>query len=91
MTLAWLLAGQLSRLVLVIQRKDNGETIERWEFDVTLEDPVEDASPDKTSETKADESRPKPKTLIEIQNEIQRIVRQIIASVSFLPIFDFPR
>ncbi|EGG02276.1 uncharacterized protein MELLADRAFT_38705 [Melampsora larici-populina 98AG31] len=99
----WLLSGQLSKLVLVIQRKDNGETIERWEFDVTIEETeTEDSSnqepkePKEPQEPKENQENPilkksKPKSLTEIQSEIQQIIRQIIASVSFLPIFEFPR
>lgn len=90
----WLLSGQLSRLVLVIQRKDNGETIERWEFDVTIEETDDEETELKGSETHQEKQNPKkskPKPLSEIQNEIQQIIRQIIASVSFLPIFEFPR
>ncbi|KAH9810621.1 DNA-binding protein [Melampsora americana] len=93
----WLNSGQLSKLVLVIQRKDNGETIERWEFDVTIEKTEEEV--ENQANPAEDQNHPvdpqikisKPKSLIEIQNEIQQIIRQIISSVSFLPIFEFPR
>lgn len=86
---AWLLQGKLSRLVLVIQRKDTGETIERWEFDVTIEqEPTTrgDQKNELTSSSKDLPAAPKAKSLIEIQTEIQQIIRQIIATVSFLPI-----
>ncbi|CAH7677478.1 DNA-binding protein [Phakopsora pachyrhizi] len=97
----WLLEGKLSRLVLVIQRKDDGETLERWEFDVKIEE--EDtqkenlrAQGDPNQKVPANEDNLEPekelrkdkrsKSLAEIQTEIQQIIRQIIATVSFLPI-----
>ncbi|OAV88706.1 hypothetical protein PTTG_07790 [Puccinia triticina 1-1 BBBD Race 1] len=99
----WLVEGKISRLVLVIQRKDNGETIERWEFDVHVEHPAVDAhgtdtappsaqaQPSSSSATDQRQPRAKSKTLAEVQSEIQVIIRQIIATVSFLPIPEAPR
>lgn len=34
---AWLMTGQISRLVLAIISKDTRETLERWQFDVTMD------------------------------------------------------
>lgn len=36
---AWLLAGKVSRLVLAIISKETREVVERWQFDVALEEP----------------------------------------------------
>jgi len=101
----WLLDGKISRLVLVILRKDTGETIERWEFDVHVEgeeaDSAAAAGPDGPPEETAAATTEEPKgggsgrkgkkTLAQVQSEIQTIIRQIIATVSFLPIPDAPR
>ncbi|POW09939.1 hypothetical protein PSHT_08889 [Puccinia striiformis] len=102
----WLMEGKISRLVLVIQQKDDGETIERWEFAVKVEEelsPVveENSSPNPisattkpTSESTVDIEDPKPtkpRTLAQVQSDIQKIIRQIIATVSFLPIPDTDR
>ena len=35
---AWLLAGKVSRLVLAIIAKESREVLERWQFNITLED-----------------------------------------------------
>ncbi|KAI9631252.1 hypothetical protein KEM48_013181 [Puccinia striiformis f. sp. tritici PST-130] len=74
---------KISRLVLVIQQKDDGETIERWEFAVKVEEelsPVveENSSPNPisattkpTSESTVDIEDPKPtkpRTLAQVQN-----------------------
>lgn len=92
----------------MIQRKDNRETIERWEFDVHVEGDrplsIEAEKPKLDSQSQsqsnddqnltvktADEKKSKSKSLAEIQSEIQVIIRQIIATVSFLPIPDSPR
>lgn len=89
--------GKITRLVLVILRKDTGETIERWEFDVHVEGEEQDsvsaaATPtDSATEKVAQKGPRKTKTLAQVQSEIQTIIRQIIATVSFLPIPDAPR
>lgn len=36
---AWLLAGNISRLVMAIISKESRETLERWQFDIKVEDP----------------------------------------------------
>ena len=37
LSVAWLLAGKVSRLVLAIISKETREVVERWQFDVSLE------------------------------------------------------
>lgn len=49
------------------------ETLERWEFNVHVDDEM------------TEESAPKTKELKTIQQEIAAIIRQIVASVTFLP------
>lgn len=104
----WLTEGKINRLVLVIQRQDTRETIERWEFDVHVEGEEEqqqqegEGASSTASNTTTDQpaastaakkpgTSTKPKTLAQVQTEIQKIIRQIIATVSFLPIPDTPR
>jgi mitotic spindle assembly checkpoint protein MAD2 len=100
----WLIEGKITRLVLVIQQKSDGETVERWEFDVTVEEPpIDDANnisqpsqaPASSSSSSKKEkpagSKTKSKSLAEVQLDIQEIIRQIISSVSFLPIPTEPR
>jgi mitotic spindle assembly checkpoint protein MAD2 len=80
---AWLLDGNVQRLVVVVSGVDSGETLERWQFNVNVDD-VSAAS------TGVNENQmqngtlpaPPPKSMKQIHNEIQAIIRQITASVS---------
>lgn len=47
---AWLNKRQVSRLVLAIIEKDSRETVERWQFDITLDDIPSPASLDKENQ-----------------------------------------
>ncbi|EGG21769.1 DNA-binding HORMA domain-containing protein [Cavenderia fasciculata] len=69
----WLLTGNVQKLVLVITDVVTKETLERWVFDVQTDIPKEGETP-----------RQKPEK--EIMNEIQAIIRQITASITFLPL-----
>lgn len=63
--------------MVAIISKSSAETVERWEFDVNIvqdEDEVERSGGSKGVE--------------QIQKEIQAIVRQVTASVTFLPALD---
>ncbi|CAG8703514.1 27311_t:CDS:2 [Gigaspora margarita] len=74
----WLTAGKIDKLVLAIISCETRETLERWQFDIEV-----------IEENKAqDSSTKKDKSYDEIQKEIQGIIRQITASVSFLPILE---
>ncbi|KAH7908134.1 spindle assembly checkpoint protein [Hygrophoropsis aurantiaca] len=75
----WLLTGSVTQLVLAIISKESRVTLERWVFDVNLVDPP------------ADPSQPAPpKPEAEIQAEIRYILKQIVSTVTFLPIIDDP-
>ncbi|KAI9567878.1 spindle assembly checkpoint protein [Boletus coccyginus] len=75
----WLLTGSVTQLVLAIISKDTRLPLERWVFDVNLvEPPVDSAEP----------QPPKPES--EIQAEIRYILKQIVSTVTFLPIIDDP-
>lgn len=76
----WLATGQLQRLVLVVLSTETRQTLERWTFDVSTND---EAAKDNGVELAA-----KPEK--ELSGEIAAILRQITASVSFLPLLDEP-
>ncbi|EGF82262.1 hypothetical protein BATDEDRAFT_87034 [Batrachochytrium dendrobatidis JAM81] len=78
----WISAKTISKLVMVISTKSTGEILERWQFDVNLhqhcisnQKPVSETTLTTEKQTNA---------------EIAAIMRQITASVSFLPILDDP-
>jgi len=75
----WLLTGSVTQLVLAIISKDTRLPLERWVFDVNLvEQPADSAEPIPA----------KPES--EIQAEIRYILKQIVSTVTFLPIIDTP-
>ncbi|PVG00562.1 putative MAD2-spindle-assembly checkpoint protein [Serendipita vermifera] len=71
----WLLKGNVTQLVLVLLSKDTRTPLERWVFTVDL---VRSAD----EKVVADEAKPE----AEIQKEIRHIIKQIVASVTFLPL-----
>mmetsp|Transcript_32360 Transcript_32360/g.74527 ORF Transcript_32360/g.74527 Transcript_32360/m.74527 type:complete len:189 (-) Transcript_32360:496-1062(-) len=94
----WLLHGNVQRLVVVVTGVDTGETLERWQFNVSVESNVEvsDSAGDEnensagalnarrcSGEKYANSSLKGNKSLREIHSEIQAIIRQVTASVSF--------
>lgn len=79
--LDWLKTGQLQRLVLVVVSTETHATLERWTFDVSTNTELEGASADATVAAKPEK---------ELSGEIAAILRQITASVSFLPLIDEP-
>lgn len=72
----WLEAKVVHQVVLVISAVDTKETLERWEFRIQSDDEM------------AATSKPKEKELADIQNEIKNVIRQIVASVTYLPILE---
>jgi len=79
---AWLERGDVERLCVVVRGVDSNKTLERWVFAVKTQyndkENLRDARPvDRAS-----------KASKEITNEIQAIIRQITASVTFLPLLD---
>jgi len=69
-------------LVLILTSVDSGETLERWEFDVEYEknDVEKDGDVEINDGKGKDEKR--------IKLEIRDVIRQITASVTFLPLLD---
>lgn len=86
----WLLKGKISKLILAITSKDSGEAVERWQFDVEILSPAQNHDPAQTEASKQIISQEATKSKEEIQKEIQAIVRQITASVTFLPVLSEP-
>ena len=74
----WLERGQLQKLVLVIANVHTKDVMERWTFDIETNQGVLEGG----------EAPTKPEK--EIQAEIQAIIRQITASVTFLPLLEDP-
>ncbi|KAL7526200.1 hypothetical protein ACHAXR_002294, partial [Thalassiosira sp. AJA248-18] len=103
---SWLTDGDVQRLVVVVSGIDSGETLERWQFNVCVEDGSaggvevsmmagndenlshnvmkENSSGDKMKNSRGS------KTVKEVHDEIQAIIRQITASVTFLPLLNEP-
>ena len=75
---AWLMNGSVQKLVLVVKGVDSGDTLERWVFDCETT---------KTNDTVDKKSKKSDK---DIMHEIQAIMRQITASVTFLPLLSEP-
>jgi mitotic spindle assembly checkpoint protein MAD2 len=82
----WLLVGTVQRLVLVVSGIDSLETLERWQFNVAVENKKADGEENQTPNSLPTET----KSLKEIHNDIQAIIRQITASVTFLPLLQEP-
>jgi len=106
---AWLLDGNLQRLVVVVTGIDSEEVLERWQFNIICEEATKANAQEKrnplssrVSNSNGNEnimvynntcSKPQQqqkKSIKEIHNEIQAIIRQITASVTFLPLLDEP-
>jgi len=106
----WLTNDDVQRLVVVVTGIDSGETLERWQFNVCIEDgssgvEVSVAGGGKNNENVAhnvieregddkkksrNDSSKGTKTVKEVHDEIQAIIRQITASVTFLPLLNEP-
>lgn len=83
----WLQTGHIQRLVLVVKGVESLETLERWQFNVSIDSAIsgsENFTPNKQRNETAG------KSIKEIHNEIQAIIRQVTASVTFLPLLQEP-
>ncbi|KAI8927056.1 DNA-binding protein [Entophlyctis helioformis] len=81
----WVSARSISKFVMVISSKDTGLVLERWQFDVRLEGQAARATHNAQTPAAASALQARTKTEKEIHTEIAAIMRQISASVSFLP------
>mmetsp|Transcript_10969 Transcript_10969/g.33653 ORF Transcript_10969/g.33653 Transcript_10969/m.33653 type:complete len:203 (-) Transcript_10969:154-762(-) len=77
---SWLGTGTVKKLVIVMTSMDSGKTLERWAFDVITDEAT----------VRGGENNPKERSQKDIMTEIQAIIRQITASVTFLPLLDEP-
>ncbi|XP_077999676.1 mitotic spindle assembly checkpoint protein MAD2A-like [Glandiceps talaboti] len=72
----WLLKKTIQKLVLVVTDLDTNEVLERWQFDIECDKSVtEDSKPRKVVEE-------------EINKGVKAVIRQITASVTFLPLLE---
>lgn len=74
----WLITGSLKKMVMVITSSTTSEVLERWTFDL------------KTDKAAVEGGSLPEKPQREITAEIQALIRQITASVTFLPLLDDP-
>ena len=74
---------QIHKLVVVLASVETKETLERWEFKVEYETDNEDKE-NKTGNFKDKTEKDEKK----IKQEIREVIRQITASVTFLPLLD---
>merc|ERR1711988_1430681 len=79
----WLENRQIHKLVVVLASVETKETLERWEFKVEYETDNEDKE-NKTGNFKDKTEKDEKK----IKQEIREVIRQITASVTFLPLLD---
>ena len=92
----WLLSGDVQQLVCVINGFESGEALERWVFRVEAAEADKEnaagaapvaAQQQQQAPAAVGAAVPK-KSMKEIQAEIAAIIRQITASVTFLPMID---
>jgi len=88
----WLLDGRVKKLVLVVKGVESNDTLERWVFDCESTGNSNDNNNDNSSSSSSTSKKKKDtkKSQKEIQNEIQAVLRQITASVTFLPLLNEP-
>mmetsp|Transcript_61510 Transcript_61510/g.133096 ORF Transcript_61510/g.133096 Transcript_61510/m.133096 type:complete len:210 (-) Transcript_61510:199-828(-) len=78
--LGWMNRCEVSKLVVVVASEATGQTLERWAFDVQVDHAAAGAVAVPRSQSDS----------VREQREIQAIIRQICASVTFLPLLDEP-
>lgn len=77
----WIYGKKLCKLAVVIVSKDTGDRAERWDFDLSIIN-------EENGEGEAERDSSEVKSRDQVQKEIQRILRQITSSVSYLPILN---
>lgn len=70
----WLVTSEVKKLVVVVTDANNGETRERWNFDIETDKEAAAAGSDKPES--------------EITAEIKNLIRQITQCVTFLPLLE---
>ncbi|KAK7208490.1 mitotic spindle checkpoint component mad2 [Myxozyma melibiosi] len=95
----WVVGSKISKLVVAIVSLDSAEVVERWQFDIEVFSKASGSKKSSSSSADKENAAPKAskqtsddahgdKTIDEIQQEIQAIIRQITASVTFLPVLE---
>jgi mitotic spindle assembly checkpoint protein MAD2 len=85
----WMVNASLQKLVLVVTAVGSKEVLERWVFDVEREADDDGVGGDGTALLEAQTKSAKPaKSEKEITAEISAVIRQITASVTFLPLLE---
>uniref|UniRef100_H3AFY9 Mitotic spindle assembly checkpoint protein MAD2A n=1 Tax=Latimeria chalumnae TaxID=7897 RepID=H3AFY9_LATCH len=74
----WLFECTVQKLVVVITSIEDNEVLERWQFDIECDKKAKD------------ETTPREKSEKVIQDEIRSVIRQITATVTFLPLLQTP-
>ena len=80
------MSSSINRLVLAIKSVETEETLERWQFDIHMEDDSGSAPAPLPGGAKP--PKKKEKTEKGVQGEIREIMKQITSSVTFLPILE---
>lgn len=75
--LAWLVERAVNKISVVIKNVKNGDTMERWDFLVQYE-----------GDANQEGGQTSDKPVKQIRNEIRDIIKQITASVSYLPLYE---
>lgn len=83
----WLMVSKVEKLILAVKSKETMAVLERWQFDIRNEKDDPSFTNNGASPSGSRASAP-PKTEQQIQEEIQAIMRQITACVTFLPMLD---
>ncbi|KAG0667865.1 Mitotic spindle checkpoint component mad2 [Maudiozyma exigua] len=76
----WILGKKCTKLVLCIIDKDTGDVVERWAFDILKMDYDNENGDDEDKDMASVKIDPQ-----ETQKQIRSLIRQITASVTFLP------
>ncbi|KAL4660929.1 mitotic spindle assembly checkpoint protein MAD2A [Arapaima gigas] len=74
----WLFDCTVQKLVVVISCLETNEVLERWQFDIECDKSIKESS------------APREKSIKSIQEEIRSVIRQITATVTFLPLLETP-
>lgn len=72
----WLYKCSVQKLVVVISNIESGEVLERWQFDIECDKTAKEDGVCREKSQKA------------IQDEIRSVIRQITATVTFLPLLE---
>ncbi|XP_013402642.1 mitotic spindle assembly checkpoint protein MAD2A-like [Lingula anatina] len=73
----WLYSMTVQKLVVVIKSVDTAEVLERWQFDIECDKSAKDPG-----------AKPREKSETDINKEISAVIRQITATVTFLPLLE---